>query len=145
MGDIDPTEMINIETGQIPFKHASLKLTDWDGCFRSWIGYVKGWRDWYRRVSTKNRGFWEKYKINQCITLSLSDMSRNESLLIAASYLWSDALNAFLFGGLMTLTLADVLQLTGLDISSLDTLFSYHGVKPSHCLKAKNGGGWVGY
>jgi hypothetical protein len=26
-------------------------------------------------VFAKNRGFWEKYKINQCITLSLSDMS----------------------------------------------------------------------
>jgi hypothetical protein len=45
-------------------------------------------------------------------------MSQNESLLIAASYFWSDALNAFLFGhGLMVPTLADVLLLTGLDIS----------------------------
>jgi hypothetical protein len=26
MGDVDPTEMINFETGHIPFKHASL---DW--------------------------------------------------------------------------------------------------------------------
>jgi hypothetical protein len=59
MGDADPTEMINFETGQIPFKHASLDLADWDSCFRSWIGYVKGWRDWYRRVSAKNREFWE--------------------------------------------------------------------------------------
>jgi hypothetical protein len=146
MGDTNPTEMINLETGQIPFKHASLNLTDWDGWFRSWTDYVKGWRDWYRRVSAKNRSSWEKYKMNPCITLSLSDMSQNESLLIAASYFWSDALNAFLFGhGPMILTLANVLLLTGLDISSSDTLFSYRGVKPSHHLKTKNVGGWAGY
>jgi hypothetical protein len=73
-------------------------------------------------------------------------MSRNESLLIAASYFWSDALNAFLFGhALMTPTLADVLLLTGLDISSLDTLFSYHDAKHSHYLKTKNVGGWTGH
>jgi hypothetical protein len=44
MGDVDPTEMINFETGHIPFKHASLDLADWDNCFRSWTGYAKGWR-----------------------------------------------------------------------------------------------------
>jgi hypothetical protein len=78
--------------------------------------------------------------------LSLSDMSRNESLLIATSYFWSDVLNSFLFGhGLMAPTLGDVLLLTGLDISSSDTLFSYGDVKPSHRLKTKNVGGWAGY
>jgi hypothetical protein len=73
-------------------------------------------------------------------------MSRNESLLIVASYFWSDALNVFIFGhGPMTPTSADVLLLTGLDISSPNTLFSYCGVKPSHRLKTKNVGGWAGY
>jgi hypothetical protein len=95
MGDVDPTEMINFETSRIPFKHASLDLADWDSCFTSWTGYTKGWRNWYRRVPKKNRDFWEQYKISQCITLSLSEMPRNEFLLIAASYFWSDALNAF--------------------------------------------------
>jgi hypothetical protein len=119
MGDSDPIEMINFETSQIPFKHASLHLANWDNCFRFWKGYVKVWRDWYLRVSAKNKGSWELFKISQCITLSLSEMSWNESLLIAASYFWSDALNAFLFGhGPMAPTLADVLVLTGLDISS---------------------------
>jgi len=38
-------------------------------------------------------------------------MTMNESMLIAASHFWSDALNVFLFGhGLMTPTLADVLM-----------------------------------
>jgi hypothetical protein len=36
-----------------------LDLADWDGCFRSWIGYAKGWRNWYHRVYANNRGFWE--------------------------------------------------------------------------------------
>jgi hypothetical protein len=73
-------------------------------------------------------------------------MSRNESLLIAASYFWSDALNAFLFGhGPMAPTLADVLVLTGLDISSPDTLFSHRNDKLSHQLKTKHIGRWSGY
>jgi hypothetical protein len=73
-------------------------------------------------------------------------MSRNESLLIAAFYFWSDALNAFLFGhGPMTPTLADVLMLTGFDVSSSDVLFGRRHDKPSHHLKTKNVGGWYGY
>jgi hypothetical protein len=146
MDNPDPIEMLNLEIGRIPFKHASLNLADWDNYFRSWTSYVKGWRDWYLRVSAKNKGSWEQYKINQCITLSLSEMSWNESLLIATSYVWSDTLNAFLFGhGLMAPTLADVLVLTGLDISSSDTLFTRRNGKPSHHLKTKNIGGWSGY
>jgi hypothetical protein len=45
----------------------------------------------------------------------------------------------------MTPTLADVLMLTGLDISSSDTLFSHHNDKLSHQLRTKNIGGWFGY
>jgi hypothetical protein len=144
MGDANPAEMINLKTGRIPFKHASWNLADWDGCFRSWSRYAKGWRNWCRRVSAKNRGSWEKYKINQCITLSLSDMSRY--LLIDASYFWSNAINAFLFGhGTMSPTLDDVLLLIGLDISSSDTLFGCRDLKLSHHLKTKNMGGWSRY
>jgi hypothetical protein len=76
----------------------------------------------------------------------LSAISWNDSLLIAASYFWSDALNTFLFGhGMMTSTLADVLLLTGLDISSSNTIFICRDVKPSHCMKTKNEGGWSEY
>ena len=43
---------------------------------------------------------------------------RNDSLLISASYFWSNALNAFVFGhGPMIITLADVHMLTGLRIT----------------------------
>jgi hypothetical protein len=73
-------------------------------------------------------------------------MSQNEYLLIVASYFWSDVLNAFLFGhGPMAPTLADVLLLTGLDISSSDALFSRQNDTPSHQLKTKNIGGWSSY
>jgi hypothetical protein len=97
-------------------------------------------------VFEKNIDFWEQYKIGQCIILYLFEMSRNESLLIAASYFWSDAFNAFLFGhGPMTPTLADVLLQTSLDVSSSDALFGHRNDKPSHHLKTKNVGGWFGY
>ena len=44
-------------------------------------------------------------------------MERNDSLLISASYFWSNTLNDFVFGhGPMTITLADVYMLTGLRI-----------------------------
>lgn len=57
-------------------------------------------------IARSKRADWEQYNISQCITLSLANIDRNESMLVAASYLWSDALNAFLFDhGRMTPTL----------------------------------------
>ena len=48
----------------------------------------------------------------------MSGMERNDSLLIAASYFWSNTLNAFVFGhGPMTITLTDVYMLTDLRIT----------------------------
>jgi hypothetical protein len=45
-------------------------------------------------------------------------MKKNKPLLIVASYFWSDAINGFIFGhGLMTITLADIFMLTGLNIT----------------------------
>ena len=72
-------------------------------------------------------------------------MAKNESMLVVASYFWSDILNAFLFShGPMTPTLADVLMLTGLDITSADTPFTF-SAKASHRLEMKSIGGWKGY
>ena len=66
----------------------------------------------------KKDGDWELYDLNQCLTLSLSGMERNDPLLISASYFWSNTLNDFIFGhGPMTITLADVYMLTGLRIT----------------------------
>ena len=45
-------------------------------------------------------------------------MERNDSLLISASYFWSNTLNAIVFGhGPMTITPADVYMFTGLRIT----------------------------
>jgi len=72
-------------------------------------------------------------------------MERNESLLIAASYFWSDTLNAFVFGhGPASPTLADVLMLTGLDISTADKSHLFD-TKPSSKVETRAIGGWSGY
>jgi len=72
-------------------------------------------------------------------------MERNESLLIAASYFWSDTLNASVFGhGPTSPTLADVLMLTSLDISTADTTHLFD-TKPSAKVETHSIGGWSGY
>ena len=64
--------------------------------------------------------------MNQCLTLSLSRMERNDSLLISASYFWSNALNTFVFGhGPMTITLIDIYMLTGLKITGSVHRYEY--------------------
>jgi len=66
-------------------------------------------------------------------------------MLIAASYFRSDTLNAFLFGhGLASPTLADVLMLTGLDISTADNSHLFD-TKPSSKVGTRAIGGWPGY
>jgi len=72
-------------------------------------------------------------------------MERNESLSIAASYFWSDTLNAFVFGhGPASPTLAGVLMLTGLDISTADNSHLFD-TKPSSKVETRAIGGWSGY
>jgi len=72
-------------------------------------------------------------------------MERNESLLIAALYFWSDTLNAFVFGhGPASPTLADVLMLTGLDISTADSSHLFD-TKPSSKVETRAIGGWSRY
>ena len=66
-------------------------------------------------------------------------------MMIVAAYFWSDTFNAFMFGhGPASPTLADVLMLTGLDISTTDDsgIFSR---KPKHRVDTHNIGGWLGY
>jgi len=72
-------------------------------------------------------------------------MERNESLLIAASYFWSDTLNAFVFGhNPASPTLANVLMLTGLDISTADDNHLYDH-RPERKVETHNIGGWSRY
>ncbi|CAO2184601.1 unnamed protein product [Urochloa humidicola] len=96
-------------------------------------------------MDSKKRTQWDQYDIGHCINLTLANIQRNDSLLITSSYFWSDALNAFLFGhGPMAPSLADVVMLTGLNITSTK---SYDLLaKPTHKIEtSKIGGGWSGY
>ena len=66
-------------------------------------------------------------------------------MLTPASFYWSDAINAFLFGhGPMTATLLDVMMLTGLNISAPDRSFSFLE-KVSFKIETRSIGEWKGY
>jgi len=72
-------------------------------------------------------------------------MEKNESMMIAASHFWSDTHNAFVFGhGLASPALADVLMLTGLDISTADDggIFDW---KSEYKVETRNISGSSGY
>ena len=106
----------------------------------------KGWRNWFHRMSKKKGGDWELYDLNQYLTLSLFGMERNDSLLIAASYFWSNALIAFIFGhGPMTITLVDVYILTGLRITRPMQPYEYLSADSKKLAKIADCTGRVGY
>ena len=106
----------------------------------------KGWRDWFHRVSEKKDGDWELYDLNQCLTLSLSGMERHDSLLISASYFWSNTLNAFVFcHGPMNITMADVYILTGLRIIGSMQPYDFLSVGSKKLAKISDCTGWASY
>ena len=73
-------------------------------------------------------------------------MERNDSLLIAAFYFWSNALNAFIFGhGPMTITLADVYMLTGLKITGSMQPYEYLSAGSKKLAKIADCIGWASY
>ena len=73
-------------------------------------------------------------------------MERNDSLLNSASYFWSNALNAFVFGhGPMTITLADVYMLTGLRITRSMQPYEYLSVGSNKLAKIADCTGWGSY
>ena len=72
-------------------------------------------------------------------------MIRNKPMLISASFFWSDAINAFLFGHRpMTPTLLDILMITGLNISAPDRSFTLLD-KASFKVETRNIDGSKGY
>ena len=72
-------------------------------------------------------------------------MVRKEPMLISASFFWSNAINAFLFGhGPMTPTLLHVMMLTGLNITAPDCSFDFLD-KASFKIETRTIGGWKGY
>jgi len=72
-------------------------------------------------------------------------MVKNEPMLVLASFFWSDAINAFLFGhGPMTPTLLDVMMLIGLSIIAPDRSFDFLD-KTSFKIETRTIGGWKEY
>ena len=105
-----------------------------------------GRRDWFRRVSKKKGGDWELSDLNQCLTLLLSGMERNDSLMISASYFWSNTLNAFVLGhGPMTFTLADVYMLTDLRITGSMQPYDFLSAGSKKLAKILDYTGWASY
>jgi len=88
--------------------------------------------------------YWTEQKLDQCMRLSIADMQKIESMMIAASYFLSHTTNTFMFGhGPATPTLADVYMLTGLDISTADVALVYSR-KPEYKVNTRNIGSWTG-
>jgi len=83
MGNPDLINIINLETNRIPLKSFDMNL-DWPQAFRSWPSVTPGWRNWFRRMANSQRTNWEQYDISQCLNLSLSEVIRNEPMLISA-------------------------------------------------------------
>jgi hypothetical protein len=113
--------------------------------FRSWPKPTKGWKDWFLRVSKTNEVHWGERKLDQCVRLSIADMEKNESMMIATSYFWSYTFNAFFFvHGPASPTLVDIVMLIGLDIILADDggIFNH---KSEYKVETRNIGGWSGY
>ena len=73
-------------------------------------------------------------------------MERNDSLLISASYFWSNTLNAFVFGhGPMTITLADIYMLTGLRITGSMQPYDFLSAGSKKLAKISDYTGWASY
>jgi hypothetical protein len=97
----------------------NIDLDSWADSLHAWPNPPEGWVTWYNRVAKTYQPTWETIRIAYALSLSLSPLEKNENLLKAIGYFWSDALNCFLFGhGPMTPTLLDVVMITCLDISS---------------------------
>lgn len=145
MGDPDLTIFISAETNKIPFKESKPEFNHWPNVFRSWPSKFDEWEDWFKRISAAKRSSWKRMGIEQCLQLFLANMPKNESLLSATTYFWSNTINAIIFGhGPMTPTLLDIKMLTGLDITSLANPISLK-TKSEYKIKTKAGGGWSGY
>nr|BAD25698.1 aminotransferase-like protein [Oryza sativa Japonica Group] len=91
IGNPDPTEFIIGESNSIPFR-----LTNPD-------------------LASK-RVHWDEIGIGQALDLTIANSAKDEPLMAAASYFWSNTTNAFLFNqGLMTPTLIDIIMITALE------------------------------
>ena len=96
IGNLDPTDFIIGETNRIPF------LGHWKNIFKSWPSLEKttpekSWTTWYKRVSASKKVHWDEIGIGQALALTIANSAKDEPLMAAATYFWSNTINAFLF------------------------------------------------
>nr|ABA97350.1 hypothetical protein LOC_Os12g16140 [Oryza sativa Japonica Group] len=105
----------------------------------------KSWTTWYLRVSASKKVHWDEIGIGQALALTIANSAKDEPLMAAATYFWSNTINAFLFNqGPMTPTLIDIIMITGLDVTSSANPMSMN-TKNLFDFKTKSIGGWSGY
>jgi hypothetical protein len=96
-------------------------------------------------MSARKLTNWEEIGISQALALTAADMAKDESMMVAATYFWSTAMNTFLFSqGPMTPTLLDVIMITGLDVTSSANL-TILNIQSTQEFKIRSIGGWSGY
>nr|BAD22338.1 aminotransferase-like protein [Oryza sativa Japonica Group] len=150
VGNPDPAEFIIGETNRIPFRLTNPDLGHWKNTFKSWpslekVPPEKSWTTWFKRVSASKRVHWDEIGIGQALDLTIANSAKDEPLMAAASYFWSNTVNAFLFNqGPMTPTLIDITMITGLDVTSSANPMSMN-TKNQFDFKTKSIGGWSGY
>nr|AAM14676.1 Unknown protein [Oryza sativa Japonica Group]AAN04926.1 Putative retroelement [Oryza sativa Japonica Group]AAP52166.1 hypothetical protein LOC_Os10g06350 [Oryza sativa Japonica Group] len=150
VGNPDPTEFIIGETNRIPFRLSNPDLGHWKNTFKSWPSLEKtspekSWITWFKRMSASKRVHWNEIGIGQALDLTIANSAKEEPLMAAASYFWSNTINAFLFNqGPMTLTLIVIIMITGLDVTSSANPMSLN-TKNQYDFKTKSIGGWSGY
>jgi hypothetical protein len=112
-------DLISCEANKIPFMSQDIDLDSWADNLRAWPNPPEGSVSWYNRMARVHQSTWEAIGIADALSLLLSPLDKNENLLKTIGYVWSDALNYFLFGhSPMTPTLMDVVMITSLDIAS---------------------------
>nr|BAC21442.1 hypothetical protein [Oryza sativa Japonica Group]BAC21528.1 hypothetical protein [Oryza sativa Japonica Group] len=146
VGNPDPTEFIIGETNRIPFRLTNPDLGYWKNTFKSWpslekVPPEKSWTTWFKRVSASKRVHWDEIGIGQALDLIIANSAKDEPLMAAASYFWSNTTNAFLFNqGPMTPTLIDISMITGLNVTSSANPMSLN-TKNQYDFKTKSIGG----
>ncbi len=150
IGNLDPTDFIIGETKWIPFRLANPNLGHCKNTFKSWPSIEKptpdkSWTTWYQCVSASKKVHWDEIGIGQALALTIANSAKDEPLMTAATYFWSNTINAFLFNqGPMTPTLIDITMITGLDVT-LSAHPMIMNTKNQFDFKTKSIGAWSGY
>nr|AAX94883.1 Protein of unknown function (DUF1409), putative [Oryza sativa Japonica Group] len=147
VGNPDPTEFVIGKTNRIPFRLTNPDLGHWRNTFKSWPSLKKtspekSWITWFKRMSASKRVHWDEIRIGQAVDLTIANSAKDEPLMAAASYFWSNTINAFLFNQApMTPTLIDIIMITGLDVTSSANPMSLN-TKKQYDFRTKSIGGW---